>query len=177
MKPRFHSSPQLPRIHGLRDKRLCLKPTTSASGKTSGLDSTFPDFSCPLKIRDNSTFLDVGCGSGYVNAYVARCYACRLNLGLDLEEAVVWGPTSFSSRPMVQSHGTPNSIPAGAPSHWANISDRIPDGASSEKTRADPAKSCRETGVSRLCCKARGVVADVNKAHVAWEYHLSMRRS
>lgn len=39
----------------------------------------------PLGIKDQSTFLDLGCGSGYVNDYVESRGNLRLNLGLDLD--------------------------------------------------------------------------------------------
>jgi SAM-dependent methyltransferase len=38
----------------------------------------------PLAIRDGNVFVDVGCGGGYINAYVAARNSLRLNLGLDL---------------------------------------------------------------------------------------------
>lgn len=38
----------------------------------------------PLGIRDGCTFADVGCGGGYINAFVAARHRLRLNIGLDL---------------------------------------------------------------------------------------------
>jgi SAM-dependent methyltransferase len=38
----------------------------------------------PLAIRDGTTFVDVGCGGGYINAFVAARHNPRVNLGLDL---------------------------------------------------------------------------------------------
>src|SRR6185437_16535388 len=43
----------------------------------------------PLRVRDQSAVLDVGCGTGYVSAYLARTHRLRRNLGLDLEAAAL----------------------------------------------------------------------------------------
>ncbi len=47
--------------------------------------SYVPSLLSPLGIKDKSTFLDLGCGSGYVNAYLASRHTLRHNLGLELE--------------------------------------------------------------------------------------------
>jgi SAM-dependent methyltransferase len=39
----------------------------------------------PLEIADNSTFLDIGCGSGYVNDYLASRKQLERNLGFDFD--------------------------------------------------------------------------------------------
>jgi SAM-dependent methyltransferase len=39
----------------------------------------------PLEVTDNSTFLDVGCGSGYVNDYMASRKHLKHNIGFDLD--------------------------------------------------------------------------------------------
>jgi SAM-dependent methyltransferase len=39
----------------------------------------------PLEIAANSTFLDVGCGSGYVNNYLASRMSLKQNIGFDLD--------------------------------------------------------------------------------------------
>jgi len=85
MKPRFHSNQRLPKIHGVRDSRRMSTAYHLSEWEEKRDGQYVPKLLSPLQIRDNSTFLDVGCGSGYVNAYVARCCTCRLNLGLDLE--------------------------------------------------------------------------------------------
>jgi len=51
----------------------------------SGREEYLTPFLAPLGIQDNSTVLDVGCGSGYVNAYLAARQKLRHNIGLDLE--------------------------------------------------------------------------------------------
>lgn len=38
----------------------------------------------PLAIRDGATFVDVGCGGGYINGFVAQRYRPKANIGLDL---------------------------------------------------------------------------------------------
>ncbi len=39
----------------------------------------------PLDIQDNSAVVDVGCGSGYVNDYIASRLNLRHNLGFDFD--------------------------------------------------------------------------------------------
>jgi SAM-dependent methyltransferase len=43
----------------------------------------------PLQIADNSTFLDIGCGSGYVNDYLAGCKPLERNLGFDFDSDAI----------------------------------------------------------------------------------------
>ena len=43
----------------------------------------------PLEIADNSTFLDIGCGSGYVNDYLAARKPLQRNLGFDFDFDVI----------------------------------------------------------------------------------------
>src|SRR5271166_4524021 len=39
----------------------------------------------PLEIKNNSSFLDVGCGTGYVNNYLASRNSLKDNLGFDID--------------------------------------------------------------------------------------------
>lgn len=43
----------------------------------------------PLGLRQDAVFVDVGCGGGAINAFVAARNSMRLNLGLDLEPETV----------------------------------------------------------------------------------------
>jgi len=43
----------------------------------------------PLQITENSTFLDLGCGSGYVNDYLASTKVLRHNIGFDFDLSAV----------------------------------------------------------------------------------------
>lgn len=46
--------------------------------------SYVPEMLEPLEIKEGTTFVDLGCGSGYINAYVASRKCPGLNLGLEL---------------------------------------------------------------------------------------------
>jgi SAM-dependent methyltransferase len=50
----------------------------------------------PLEIDDGMSVLDVGCGSGYVNSYLARQYRLQRNIGLELELSTLQLAQQFS---------------------------------------------------------------------------------
>jgi SAM-dependent methyltransferase len=51
----------------------------------SGQEQYLQPFLSPLHIEEGSSFVDVGCGSGYISAYLASRVRLRHNIGLDLD--------------------------------------------------------------------------------------------
>lgn len=43
----------------------------------------------PLGVRDGASVLDVGCGTGYVNGYLAESVSLQYNLGFDLDPGAI----------------------------------------------------------------------------------------
>lgn len=48
-----------------------------------------PALLCPLEMKDNAVFLDLGCGSGYVNRFVGSHLAPMENIGMDYDAATI----------------------------------------------------------------------------------------
>jgi len=48
-----------------------------------------PALVSPLEMKDNAVFVDLGCGSGYVNSYVSSHCAPAENIGIDYEAATI----------------------------------------------------------------------------------------
>jgi SAM-dependent methyltransferase len=57
--------------------------------KEAGQQNYLEPFLAPLDLRDGHFFVDIGCGSGYANAYVAARREMRANIGFDYDPQTV----------------------------------------------------------------------------------------
>jgi SAM-dependent methyltransferase len=102
----------------------------------------------PLEIAEHSRFLDLGCGGGYVNGFLAAHNRLRCNIGLDLfpETVALARELNSGARPILWICGSAEAIPLPDDSMDVVVCRGVVPLATVEKVVAETARILRPGG-------------------------------